>query len=186
LIALDAWVSDGTPPPDSAVPRRSDGTAVDRDQVLQRFTDAAKSRGFHVPGPSALPLTRDIDLGDQVADGIGRWPLRLGKAKPALVSAIDADGNETTGVALPAVAVAVAVYTGWNPRRPVPGLPDPLYEFVGSRLPLLSDRPIPPRDEYEQAVHAAAEALVVRRLLLSFDVDRTVTEALTIYDDLVG
>jgi len=186
LIALDAWVSDGTPPPDSAVPRRSDGTAVDRDQVLQRFTDAAKSRGFHVPGPSALPLTRDIDLGDQVADGIGRWPLRLGKAKPALVSAIDADGNETTGVALPAVAVAVAVYTGWNPRRPVPGLPDPLYEFVGSRLPLLSDRPIPPRDEYEQAVHAAAEALVVRRLLLPLDVDRTVTEALTIYDDLVG
>ena len=186
FVALDQWVSDGTPPPDSEVPRRSEGSAVDRDQVLERFAKAAQDRGFHVPDPDALPRTRDIDLGDRVAEGVGRWPLRLGAAKPALVADIDADGNETTGIALPAVAVPVATYTGWNPRRPVPDLPNVLYEFVGSRLPLLVDRPIPARDAYEQTVRAAAADLADRRLLLPVDVDRTVTEALTIYDDLVG
>ena len=65
---------------------------------------------------------------------------KLGADKPAVVSAIDADGNERAGIALPVVAVPVAAYTGWNPRRPIPGLPDVLYEFVGSRLPLLSGR----------------------------------------------
>jgi hypothetical protein len=53
-------------------------------------------------------------------------------------------------------------------------------------LPLLSDPPIPARDDYEQAVRTAAAALVDRRLLLPLDVDRTVTEALAIYDDLAG
>jgi hypothetical protein len=186
FLALDAWVSDGTPPPDSDVPRRSDGTAVDRGQALQQFTDAAKDHGFQVPDPTALPVTRDIDLGDEAPAGIGRWPLRLGDAKPALVAAIDTDGNETCGLALPAVAAPAAAYTGWNPRRPIPGLPDVLYEFAGSRLPLLSNRPIPARDEYEKSVRAAAAALVERRLLLPIDVDRTVTEALAIFDEVAG
>ena len=143
FLALDDWVSAGTPPPDSEIPRQSDGTAVDRQDVLQQFTDAAKDGGFQVPDPTALPRTREIDLGDEAASGIGRWPLRLGAAKPALVSAIDADGNETSGIALPAVAEPVAAYTGWNPRRPAPGLPDVLYEFAGSRLPLLTNRTLP-------------------------------------------
>jgi hypothetical protein len=186
FVALDTWVSHGTPPPDSAVPRRSVGTAVERDQVLQQFADAAKEHDFHVPEATALPVTRDIDLGDAVAEGIGRWPLRLGKRKPALVPGIDIDGNETSGVALPAVSAPVAAYTGWNPRRPVPGLPDVLYEFAGSRLPLLSGRPLPDRGEYEATARAAAESLVRRRLLLSIDIDATVTEALKIYDAVAG
>jgi hypothetical protein len=159
---------------------------LDRHQVLQQYSDAAKLSGFFVPDPAALPVTREVDLGDEVDQGIGRWPLALGNAKPALVPAIDADGNETSGVALPAVTEPVAAYTGWNPRRPVPGLPDVLYEFAGSRLPLLSGRPIPGRAEYEQAVRKAAAALVHRRLLLAFDVEQTVTEALTMYDEVAG
>jgi hypothetical protein len=131
-------------------------------------------------------VTREIDLGDEVDQGIGRWPLRLGRAKPALVPAIDADGNETSGVALPAITEPVAAYTGWNPRRHVPGLPDVLYEFAGSRLPLLSDRPIPGRDDYEQAVRESAAALVDRRLLLAFDLEQTVAEALSMYDEVAG
>jgi hypothetical protein len=186
FVALDAWVSEGTPPPDSAIPRRADGTLLDREQVLQQFSDAAELRGFSVPDPASLPVTREVDLGDEADKGIGRWPLKLGQAKPALVPAIDADGNETSGVALPGITESVAAYTGWNPRRPVPGLPDVLYEFAGSRLPLLSGRPIPGRAEYEQAVRKAAATLVNRRLLLAFDIEQTVTEALTIYDEVAG
>lgn len=132
-----------------------------------------------------MNVTREIDLGDQAASGIGRWPLSLGAEKPAVVSAIDSGGNERAGIALPVVAVPVAAYTGWNPRRPEPGLPDVLYEFVGSRLPLLSGRTPAPRHEYEMAARAAAADLVNRRLLLAIDCERTVREALAVYDRLV-
>jgi hypothetical protein len=180
FVALTQWVCNGIEPPPSQVPRWADGTAAMRAEVLDRF---AALPGIHLPDVDALNVTRDIDLGDAAAEGIGRWPYSLGEAKPAVVSAIDSTGNEVAGVALPVVAVPVASYTGWNPRRPVPGLPNPLYEFVGSCLPLLSADRLPQRDEYQRAVRAAAERLVGRRLLLAIDVDRTVREALDVYED---
>jgi hypothetical protein len=179
FIALDEWVSTGTAPPPSAVPRSDDATATSREAVLARF---ASVPGVLLPDPEALNVTRSIDLGEGTAAGVGEWPLMLGERKPALVSDIDAGGNERAGIALPAVAVPVAAYTGWNPRRPVPGLPDVLYEFVGSRLPLLTGPVTAPRDDYERAVRAAAQELVERRLLLEIDVPRTVSEALRLYD----
>ena len=179
LFALDAWVTDGASPPPSDVPRSFDGTAASRPDVITRFAGAS---GVHVPDPAHLNVTREVDLGADVARGIGRWPLQLGEARAAVVADVDAGGNERAGVALPAVAVPVAAYTGWNPRRPVAGLPDVLYEFLGSRLPLLQGRPAP-RADYEQAVRAAAYDLVDRRHLLPPDVERTVTEALRLYDD---
>ncbi len=179
FMALTEWAGSGTEPPPSRVPRWSDGTATRRAAVLQRF---AAVPGVHLPDADALNVTRDIDLGPDAHQGIGVWPYRLGTAKPAVVSAVDAGGNEVAGVALPVVAVALAAYTGWNPRHPIDGLPTPLYEFVGSRLPLLSGAPLPPREAYEEAVRAAAERLVSERFLLARDVDRTVSEALRVYD----
>ncbi|HEX4430303.1 MAG TPA: alpha/beta hydrolase domain-containing protein [Frankiaceae bacterium] len=178
FAALVAWVEDGTEPPPQAVPSRADGTAASREEVLAAFHGSAA----HLPDVAKLNVTRDVDLGPQASEGIGGWPLKLGTEKPAVVSAVDADGNERAGIALPVVAVPVASYTGWNPRRPVPGLPDVLYEFVGSRLPLLSGRDPAPREDYEAAVRAAAADLVTRRLLLDIDAERTVREALAVYD----
>ncbi|HEX4018439.1 MAG TPA: alpha/beta hydrolase domain-containing protein [Frankiaceae bacterium] len=178
FAALVEWVMGNVEPPPQAVPSHADGTAVTREEVLAKF----KPSGAHLPDVSKLNVTRDVDLGPDAAAGIGRWPLKLGTPKPAIVSAIDEDGNERAGIALPAVAVPVAAYTGWNPRRPEPGLPDVLYEFVGSRLPLLTGRPPASRDQYEIAVRAAADALVARRLLLTKDRERTVREALAVYD----
>ena len=140
----------------------------------------------HLPDIAKLNVTRDVDLGDEASRGIGRWPLKLGAEKPAVVSAIDADGNERAGIALPRRR---------RPRRGLhrlesppadPGMPDVLYEFVGSRLPLLSGRELAPRDEYESAVRAAAADLVKRRLLLDIDQERTVREALAVYDKQLG
>ena len=87
------------------------------------------------------------------------------------------------GSHLPCVSVPVAAYTGWNPRRPVAGLPDVLYEFVGSKLPMLSGRLPAGRAEYQAAVRAAAVHLSARRLLLETDIERTVQAALEVYDE---
>ena len=114
FVQLEQWACADVDPPTSRVPRRRDGTAVERGHVLRIF-----KRGC-LPDLAALPWTPDID-----PDRYG-WPLDLGDPCPALVSAVDVDGNEVAGVRLPAVAVAAAAYTGWNPRRHVAGLPDVL------------------------------------------------------------
>jgi hypothetical protein len=179
FVALTRWVCDGVEPPPSRVPRWADGTASTRAEVLDRF---AKRAGTHVPDLDALNVTRDIDLGPEAHLGVGRWPAVLGEVRPAVVAAVNEGGNEIAGVELPVVAVPVAAYTGWNPRRPVPGLPNPLYEFLGSMLPLLARASHRDRVDYETAVRAAADRLVADRFLLPVDVDVTVREALEVYD----
>jgi len=170
FVQLAAWVCEGTEPPASRVPRRADATAVERPGVLARFTSGA------VPDPDHLPATPGLD-----PDAVS-WPLTLGPPTVALVSDVDPSGNEVAGVRLPAVAVPVAAYTGWNPRRATEGLPDVLYEFCGSRLPLQSAEVLLSREDYERAVLGAARHLVADRFLLERDVRRTVDEALRLYD----
>lgn len=180
FVALDRWVTDGVAPPPSRVPRRDDGTAVPREEVLARFGHAA------TPDPAVLNVTRRIDLGPDAERGIGHWPIRQGEAYPALVSAVDDDGNELAGIRVPEIAAPVAVFTGWNPRRAVDGLPDVLYEFLGSRLPFPPGRPsladrYPDEDAYAAAARAAAGGLVADGLLLDQDVDRAVAAAVARY-----
>ena len=120
FIRLERWSCDDEAPPPSQVPRIDDGTAVGRETVLTKFHGVAK------PDLETLPWTPAIDPASTT------WPLDLGTARIALVSDVDASGNEVAGIRLPAVAVPAAAYTGWNPRLPQPDLPDVLYEFVGS------------------------------------------------------
>ena len=90
------------------------------------------------------------------------------------MSAVDASGNEIAGIRLPAVAAGAAAYTGWNPRLPADGLPDVLWDMLGSRLPARSG-PIPPgRTGFE----AAARDLVAARFLLEEDAELAVRQAL--------
>ncbi len=51
---------------------------------------------------------------------------------PTLVPQVDADGNETSGIKMPEIAVPLASYTGWNLRSKAIGAPDELYSMVGS------------------------------------------------------
>ncbi|KAA0097970.1 hypothetical protein CIW49_14930 [Mycolicibacterium sp. P1-18] len=183
LTALDAWV-DGVSPPASQVPRTADGTATSRAEVLGHFG--------HVPTPDldALPWARRVDLGPTASRGVGRWPVTLGASYPDVVSAVDADGNEVAGVKLPAVSAPCAVYTGWNPRRRITGLPTAPFERLGSRLPFPSDRPAvteryADRGAYEATAREAASSLVAARLLLARDADAVVHEALRAYDEAV-
>lgn len=171
LVQLEQWVCEDVDPPPSRVPRRSDGSAVERDHVLEVFGSG------YLPDLAALPWTPDLDPVST------RWPLELGDPRPALVSVVDASGNEVAGVRLPAVVVPAAAYTGWNPRRHVDGLPDVLYEFVGSRLSLQSGGPPIDRAAREAATRAVAADLVIAGFLLAGDLERVVAGALGCFDD---
>ena len=162
FVQLEQWVADGTEPAASVVPRGSDQTAGSRASVLDAFPDAAR------PDVDALPYTPEIDPDDV------QWPLKLGEPRVALVSALDANGNEIAGIRLPEVETGVAAYTGWNPRRHVDGLPDVLYDLTGSRLPSRSAGAAPGEPE----LRAAARELASSRFLLEQDVELAVRHAL--------
>ena len=191
---LQAWVADGREPPASQVPRLADGTAVERDHVLARVESIPT---MHLPQLDVIHSEHVVDLGPEVDSGIGRWPLVLGTRLPAWVSAVDDDGNEMAGIRVPELVAPIATYTGWNPRRPVAGLPDVLYEFVGSCIPFartaaersahhdprpsLAERYLD-RDHYCAKATAAADDLVARGFLLPGDRDAAVRRAVASYD----
>ena len=57
-----------------------------------------------------------------------------------------------------------------------------LYEFVGSLLPLQTGRMPPGRAQYEKEALEAAQRLVEARFLLEQDLQRTVSDAMRLYD----
>jgi hypothetical protein len=191
---LQAWVCHDVDPPASAVPRLAEHTAVSRDEVLARMQSFPAMR---LPQRDVLHQEHIVDLGPDADAGIGRWPLALGAPLPAWVSAVDDDGNEVAGIRVPELAAPIATYTGWNPRRPVPNLPDVLYEFVGSRIPFaknaaervatgdprlsLTERYVD-RDDYVAKANAAADDLVARGFLLDGDRDAAAARAIASYD----
>ncbi|HEX4892743.1 MAG TPA: alpha/beta hydrolase domain-containing protein [Hyphomicrobiaceae bacterium] len=193
LINLDRWITDGIEPPPSRHPRIADGTAVTRATVLATYE---RLPGFSPPDPGRLPCVRTVDLGSDEATGVGRYPAREGEFYPALVSAVDADGNEIAGVRMPDVTVPVGTHAGWNPRDPVTGAPEQIVPMNGLTIwfardaaarvargdprPSLAERY---RDEadYARKVLAAARDLVAGRYLLEQDVEPVVEAALARY-----
>src|SRR5262249_22794088 len=120
------------------------------------------------------------------------YPAREGAFYPALVPAVDADGNETAGIRLPDIAVPVGTHTGWNPRGPLTRSPELIVALNGLTLYFAPDqatraarggpRRAPAhryRDEadYRSRVRAAALKLAAERYLLDEDVERVVEAA---------
>lgn len=161
LAQLEAWALDGVAPEPSSVPRLSDGTAVTRDVALGAFDPGT------IPDVDVLPYTPDLDPKSTT------WPIAFGTPRVAVVSAIDQTGNERAGIRLPAVETGIASYTGWNPRRHIDGLPDVVYDMVGSRI-----RRPPRQTPTVEQLRCTAEALVERRFLLPTDAELAVEQAL--------
>ena len=190
LEAMDAWASRGTPPPDSRVPRRADGTLITMAEWLRQFP---RIPGVAVPSaPSDLPR---LEFGQAFASGILQEPptVLAGSGYAVLIPAVDADGNDVAGVRAPMVEAPLATYTGWNLRARRFGQ-GAMHEFTGSTIPL-PDSPEEraatgdPRRSildryanstaYAAAIRAAAERLVEERLMLAEDVERAVAAALS-------
>ena len=189
--ALDQWVAEGIEPPASRYPRIADGTLVLPDRA-----------GWpSVPGVR-FPLVRNepvrVDYGPEWVRGvIAIEPPRLGPVFPALVPAVDADGNDRAGIRLPEVAAPLATQTGWNWRHPATGAPDALVPYRGSYLPfawtrtereakgdprLSVEERYRGREDYLGRVALAAMALVRERFLLPQDVPFVIERAAAHWD----
>lgn len=184
LHNLDRWVALGIPAPPSCHPRLGDGTAVPPQTLAARFSALP---GVRFP-PQTLHALR-LDYGPETH--LGRTltlPPAEGEAYPALVSAVDADGNEIAGIRLPDLTVPLATHTGWNLRHPEVGNPDLVIGITGGlagwTLPLPATRAdreatgdprlsiaerYPSRQDYLRRVRTAAQALVDAGYLLAED-----------------
>jgi Alpha/beta hydrolase domain len=158
-----------------------------------------------VPGPAGdggLFWRRPLDLGAEAGAGVGRYPPREhGEPYPWFVSALDADGNERAGVALPDVDVPVATHTGWFSRRPGTGGEGQNTDMMGSTIPFAPDTgrrregddPRPAiaeryrdRAEYVARARLAAGRLVEAGYLLADDLELVVRNAAERYDAFAG
>ena len=90
--------------------------------------------GLRLPTSNLRPPR--LDLGPRFAgQGIQDLvPARRGRPFATRVPLPDADGQDRGGIALPAVAVPLGTYVGWNLRRKEFGAPDRLGRWQGSFL----------------------------------------------------
>ena len=133
FLALDRWITDGTPPPPSVYPRIADGTLVDWREGPSGWTPLPDVR---YPAVIQQPELLDHGRAFEKQRRIERNPpARTGKAYGVRVPALDADNNELGALQLPSVAVPLATFTGWNLRNPAIGAPDALLRLTGGRIP---------------------------------------------------
>lgn len=130
FVSLDNWVTKGTPPLPSQVPRLVNGTLVPTAQYGASFPK--------IPGVTytGLKTTRyRFNYGPLFDQGIlTKYPPVVsppfqdnpanGPIYPSFVPLSDSDGNDIAGVRLPDVAVPLATYTGWSLRKSGFGLND--------------------------------------------------------------
>ncbi len=201
LVALDQWVTDGTEPPASRVPRQADGTAIMAVARPGHLTGRVPQEALgwpEIPGVTYTGLITSryhLDFGPEFDEEaiISNYPPSLDgrRAYPIFVSSVDEDGNEVAGIRLPPVAAPVATTTGWALRREGFGLNDGC-EGSGQHIPFAATRTErvtsdDPRssveerygshDGYVQAVTDAARELMRQRFLLQDDVQRYIDEA---------
>jgi hypothetical protein len=168
LVALDAWISNGTLPPASRYPSRSNGTLVSPEEA-----------GFpNIPGvtyPSRIARPTLIKSDEM--------PPAKGKPYPVFVPKTDADGRDIAGLRLPTLEAPAATHSGWNLRKAGFAAGE-LCDNNGTMIPfaatreerLKNDDPrlsmaerYPDRGDRAAAIAKAAQQLVQDRLLLEDD-----------------
>ncbi|OUJ72561.1 hypothetical protein BXP70_18415 [Hymenobacter crusticola] len=200
FVALDRWVTQGSAPPKSQVPRRSEGTAalaVAQPGSLTGSVPAADLGWPSIPGVTYTGLISTryaLDFGPGLSQGlITKYPPTVtGRpVYPSFVSKVDADGNEVAGIRLPIVAAPLATTTGWALRRASFGENEGC-EAAGQYLPF----PLTPADRaathdprrsvqeryrthagYVAAVTKATKELVQQRFLLAEDAQKYIQAA---------
>ena len=194
-------MSESKPPPPSAHPSLTGGTAAESDALLPRFE---RLPGVRVP--TATTNAMRLDYGPETHAGrTTQLPAIQGEKYPALVSDVDEDCNEVAGIRLPDLAVPVATYTGWNLRHPDNGNPDLFIGitggFAGWILPFPATRAdreasgdprlsieerYSSKEEYLGRVRRAAQSLVEGRYIPAEDVEEMVERAEARYNHFLG
>ena len=120
LLAMQGWIKDGKEPPASQYPQ------IGKDQLV-----AASALAF----PKIVDLATPRHKREAYRLDFSVLPPKAGPGYPTLVPQVDLDGNETSGIRMPEIAVPLASNTGWNLRNKTIGAPDELYSMVGSWIP---------------------------------------------------
>jgi hypothetical protein len=188
LDHLDRWATDGTPPPPSRIPSRTDGTLVDIDEWREEFPPIP---GVTVPRePNRLPL---YDWEPEARECYYNTvlPTRelLGKGEyTVLIPKVDRDGNEVPGIRMPVVQAPRGTHTGWNTRirgfgtgalSAVHGsyipFPETREERELTNDPRLSlEERYPTEEEYLRVLGEAVQKLMADGFLLEEDANRII------------
>ena len=190
--ALVEWVVKGTLPPPSQYPRLDRGELVSPTQAALGFPAIP---GVPLPDGVLTPLY-DYDFGPHfnyrdVSGVMTVQPPPIRQVLPTVVPRVDADGNETAGVASVLHQVPLGTYTGWNTEaggfykgqiRTNAGGFIPFARSKAERLASGDSRPsleerYATHDNYVSKVRAAAERLVRGRYLLQDDAHRLIAQA---------
>jgi hypothetical protein len=192
LVSLNQWITDGTAPPPSAVPRLDNGTLVARANVkLPKIPNVAV--------PEAPQGAYRANYGaDFVSKGIvTNEPPKLGSAFPTLVPQVDADGNDLAGIRMPEIAVPLATFTGWNLFNDHSGPPNVMANELGSFIPFSRTRAereashdsrpsieerYKSKDAYLELITKSANDLASKGYLIKEDIPRIVQQAADRWD----
>ena len=199
-VALDEWISAGTLPPESAVPSIDKGTAVFANLgayssiglgTAPQATVGYPSLPANLALYSGLVTVRPLmNFGTQFDKGIASTvPGTVSNGYyPNSVPKTDSYGNDLAGVRLPEVTWPTATNSGWGLRsagfggkadgtdgceaagQSVPFAKTLATKLPGDSRPALSELYTDPADLFAKR-KVAAQALMVKRLLLTNDVD---------------
>jgi hypothetical protein len=185
LIAMIAWIKDGTLPPESIYPRIDQGNLVS----LRGESPWYVLPGIRYPDLGQMYIPYAWNFGpDFTTKGIiefsppGHHGLYL-----SLVPDVDEDNNEKGMLKLPFLRVPMATYTGWNMRDAKIGAEQELLMLKGGYIPFARtkaerEKSGDPRlsleeryqdaDDYLQKLQVAIDDLVIERHLLAEDAPR--------------
>jgi hypothetical protein len=192
LLALSDWVTKNAEPPASVYPMLSRG-----DLVRPQHT----AMGFPLIPGAPLPdnmvnTLLDYDFGtefkyEDLSGVMTVMPPVIKRALPTLVPRVNADGNETSGIASPLHQAPLGTYLGWNVTR------SGFYKgrgcgFAGGFIPFAKtkaerlakgDPRLSLEERYQDhagyvaAVKKAVDALLRQRFLLAEDASRLIQQA---------
>lgn len=151
LVAMDRWVADGDETPASRYGRLEDNTLVSPENLdFPPIPGVDRAARVHKAYRAAY--------GDKFrSEGVvTQEPPEIGPAYPMMVPAVDDDGNEQAGIALPEHTVPLATYTGWNLFNAESGPTHVLSSMQGSFIPF-------PRTEAERERSGDPRVSIERR-----------------------
>ena len=190
--ALTDWVVKNVQPPASQYPRLDHGDLAPATQQALGFPIIP---GVPLPDGIQLPMY-EYDFGPKfnprdLTGWITIQPPVIKDTLPSLAAKVNADGNETSGVASVLHQVPLGTYLGWNVTAAgyfkgtecgFAGGYVPFAKTKAERLAAADPRPsleerYGSHEKYVELVRAAASHLVKDRYLLQADADRLIAQA---------
>lgn len=186
IPALENWIVKGTAPPASQYPTVASGQLVASTQAAVGFPNLSSvsvpNGALATPTPLSLVYTGNVNQ-LYVTDYTNAVPAAtLARRYTVLVPKVDSNGNETSGIRMPELAVPLATYLGWNLRgsghavgegcsstgSAIPLATSPATKAAGDPRTTLSQL-YSGRADYQSKFGAAADALVAQGYLTSLD-----------------